>query len=208
MTDPGISSTRPPSNRVTQSAKGRHFGSSFVRPTTLRGRRTVLRPLRISDSRALDGILRDRSVTKFLPPRVRRETGRQFVARALREQRRDGGPSFSVRRIGSDDVIGQIRFVNWSRSERTAEVGYWIRRREWGKGVGTEALVLICRFGFHSMLLQRITANVVAGNTRSQGILEKVGFRREGVSRQAARLAGRWADEHVFGLLRGELRFP
>jgi len=154
----------------------------------------------------LTAILRDRRVARFLPPRVRHESGIQFVSRVLAERKRDGGPAYAILPVGSNEVVGQIRFVDWSRSDRTAEVGYWLRRRFWDRGLGTEALRLVCRFGFGKMSLRRIEATVVSGNLGSRRVLEKVGFRLEGQSRLAGRLSDRWVDEWTFGLLPGELR--
>jgi RimJ/RimL family protein N-acetyltransferase len=173
---------------------------------SLYGKRVTLRPLRLSDAHALNAVLRDRRVSRFLPPRVRDESGMQFVRRVLFEGKRDGVPAFAILPAGLEEVVGQIRFVDWSRSDRKAEVGYWLRRRFWGRGLGTEALLLVCRFGFGKMSLRRIEAKVLAGNLRSRRLLEKVGFRLEGQSRLSGRLAGRWVDEWTFGLLRGELR--
>jgi RimJ/RimL family protein N-acetyltransferase len=89
---------------------------------------------------------------------------------------------------------------------KEAEVGFWIRRKFWGRGFGTDALRAVCRFGFRSLALHRIEANVVVGNIGSRRALEKVGFRLEGRRRQAFRVGGRWYDDWRFGLLKGELR--
>jgi len=175
---------------------------------SLHGRLVELRPLQLSDARALNLVLRDRRATRFLPPRVREETGTQFVTRILREKGREEGTPFAIRPVGSEETIGQIRLFNWSPLEREAEVGFWIRRKHWGQGFGTDALRLICRFGFRSMSLHRIEAIVVVGNVGSRKVLEKAGFRAEGRNRKSARLGERWIDAWRFGLLRGELRDP
>jgi [ribosomal protein S5]-alanine N-acetyltransferase len=171
----------------------------------LQGRLVSLRPLRRSDGSALDRALHDGRVTRFLPPRVRRESGKQFVARILSEQHRGGGPAFAIRPTDTEQTVGQIRFLNWSPVERKAEVGFWMQRKYWGRGFGTEALQLICRYGFRSMSLHRIEAVVVVGNLGSRRALEKVGFREEGLSRRSLRLGDGWGDAWIFGLLRGEL---
>jgi len=156
------------------------------------------------DAIALDPLLHDGNLTRMLPPRVRRESGKQFVDRVLQEQRQGDGFAFVVLPVGSPDVIGQIRLLNWAKVERDAEVGYWIQRKHWGKGYGTEALRLICAFGFKSLRLHRIEASVVDGNDRSAGALENVGFRLEGRSRRSALVSRRWVDTLEFGLLREE----
>ncbi len=154
----------------------------------------------------MDPALRDRIVTRSLPPRVRHESGEQFVRRVLKEQRQGDGFPFAILVSGSVEVIGQIRLINWSKDERVAEVGYWIRRSRWGKGYGTEALRLICSFGFEKIRLHRIVANVVEDNQRSVNLLENVGFRLEGRRARAARIARRWIDILEFGLARDDWR--
>jgi RimJ/RimL family protein N-acetyltransferase len=173
--------------------------------SVLRGDLVELRPLAASDAEALDRILRDRQVARGLPYRVRREGGAAWLARVLRAQRKGEGEAFGIRPLDERELVGQIRLFHWSRPERRAEVGYWLRRREWRRGFGTESLRLACRHGFSSMGLHRIEANVVAENARSLAILERVGFRREGLFRSSAALADGWADEVHLGLLRGEL---
>jgi RimJ/RimL family protein N-acetyltransferase len=175
-------------------------------PDSNRRRHVKIRPLRSSDAPALALILRDRLATRFLPPRVRRETGRQFVQRVLREQRRGNGRAFVVQISESRLPIGQIRLLNWSPMDREAEVGFWVRRKFWGRGLGTEALRLTCQYGFRKMSLHRIEALVVAGNVRSRRALERVGFRFEGRSRRSTRLGRQWVDTWRFGLLRSEFR--
>jgi ribosomal-protein-alanine N-acetyltransferase len=172
----------------------------------LRGSSVILRPLRPNDALTLNEILRDRRVTRMLPPRVRHEGGRHFVRRLLAEQAQGKGIPFVIVPVGTDEVVGQIRLLDVSPSARSGEVGYFLRRRAWGKGFATDALRLICRFGFRTMSLHRVEAKVVAGNLGSRRVLEKVGFRQEGHARRAARLADGWADVWAFGLLRGELR--
>ncbi len=140
----------------------------------------------------------------MLPPRLRRETGSQFVQRVLARQRHGDGVAFAILHAGSADVIGQIGLINWARDAEHAEVGYLLRRTQWGKGYGTEALHLICAFGIESLRLHRIAATVVEGNLGSTRVLEKVGFRLEGRRRQAARVSRRWVNVLEYGLLRKE----
>lgn len=128
------------------------------------------------------------------------------MARVLRERRRGDGQPFAICPVGSTGVIGQIRLMNWSRLDHEAEVGFWIARGQWNHGYGTEAVRLVCGYGFRSMALHRVEAIVVVGNVGSRRTLEKVGFREEGRSRQSARQSGGWADTWRFGLLRDELR--
>ena len=177
-----------------------------MRGRRLRGPRIELRPLALSDAPALDRILWDGHVTRYLPPLVRRESGEEFVRRVLQGQRQGDGVAFVIVPRGVRDAVGQIRFFHWSRETRDAELGYWLRRSEWGQGWATEAVGLACRFGVRAMRLRRIEALVLDGNRASVRVLEKAGFHLEGRSRQSERLSRGWVDELRFGLLARELR--
>jgi len=166
----------------------------------IRGRRVTLRPLSSGDGPALDRILKDRSATRYLPPRVQRESGPRFVSRVLREARHGHSVSFAIFIPETTEAIGQVRLIDWSRLEQRAEVGIWLSRSYWGRGFGTEAVDLVCRFGFRSLRLHRISASVVVGNDSSERMLQKVGFRREGRLREAARVGRAWADVTVYGI--------
>jgi ribosomal-protein-alanine N-acetyltransferase len=172
----------------------------------LRGQLVELRTLRRGDAAALDVVLRDRGATRWLPPRVRDETGAAFLARVLAEARSGDGRPFAIRPLGSGDVLGQIRLFRWSRTEASAEVGYWIRRSAWGNGYATDGVRVACRYGFRTMRLHRIGARVVAGNDASRRVLEKVGFRFEGIERASVVVANQRRDVWTFGLLRPEWR--
>lgn len=63
------------------------------------------------------------------------------------------------------------------------EVGYFLKRSAWGKGIATEACRRIVRFAFEESPLTEIVATFDAGNSGSQRVLEKVGFVKHGMRR-------------------------
>ena len=101
-------------------------------------------------------------------------------------------------------MIGTCGYNEWRRWNHSAEIGYDLMRRFWGAGVMTEALRSMIRFGFERMRLNRIEADVTVGNDASARVLEKLGFREEGLLRQRGYWKGEYHDLRFFGLLRGE----
>ncbi len=106
----------------------------------------------------------------------------------------------------SDDTAG---FVGWTPSGHGAgryrSIGI-VLLPEWrGRGVGTRAQALLCRYLFAHTLVHRIEAGTQPENAAEQRALQKVGFRQEGVLRGAEFRDGAWRDIVIFGLLRGEL---
>lgn len=80
---------------------------------------------------------------------------------------------------------------------------------EWrGRGVGTHAQLLLCRYLFAHTPTRRIEAGTQPENLAEQRVLERIGFVREGTLRAAEFRDGTWRDIVVYGLLRGELREP
>jgi RimJ/RimL family protein N-acetyltransferase len=73
-----------------------------------------------------------------------------------------------------------------------------------GKGLGTQATRAVVAYGFDVVGLHRIELGVYDFNPRAQRVYEKVGFRREGVRRDALCWDGEWHDEILMALLAPE----
>jgi len=79
-------------------------------------------------------------------------------------------------------------------SRRSAEVGYWLGRACWGRGIATAAVGALSDYGFARFDLARLYATVFAGNGASARVLEKCGYAPEGRLRQAVTKHGRTFD--------------
>ncbi len=84
------------------------------------------------------------------------------------------------------------------------DVGYWLGRPYWGKGIMTEALTMVLDLCFADLDLVKVEAEVFVGNERSARVVEAVGMTLEGTIRSAHRKRGRWVDAYRYGLLREE----
>ncbi len=102
------------------------------------------------------------------------------------------------------EFIGSAGLHHWNREAHYAEIGCDIAHPFWGNAYGQEAMRRIIEFGWESMKLNRIEADVVKGNMRSMHVLEKLGFKKEGVLRQRLLKGGKYYDVYLFGLLRNE----
>jgi RimJ/RimL family protein N-acetyltransferase len=105
--------------------------------------------------------------------------------------------------------IGSCTLRNSSPEDRSAELGISIgEKRYWNGGYGTDAMYLLCRFGFEHLNLHRIELHVFADNPRARRVYEKIGFTVEGCLREADYRYGRYRDLVVMGLLEDELVNP
>ncbi len=76
--------------------------------------------------------------------------------------------------------LGAGGFNNWSHEHRKAEIGFWLLPEHWGKGIMTEAMPLICQYGFGEMGLHRIEGFVESDNYLCKKALKKLEFTLEG----------------------------
>jgi [ribosomal protein S5]-alanine N-acetyltransferase len=128
------------------------------------------------------------------------EAQRREIAGAADAWAADRGYSFGV--FDSDGaLIGKVGLSNVARGAwQNATLGYFIDRDRNGRGHGTEAVALACRFAFTVAGLHRVQAAVMPRNRGSARLLVKNGFRFEGLAIDYLRINGRWEDHHVYSL--------
>jgi RimJ/RimL family protein N-acetyltransferase len=88
------------------------------------------------------------------------------------------------------------------------ELGYAILPSERKKGYCSEAVLIMVDYLFLSKNLIRVQAHVDVRNEGSQKVLEKVGFKREGIVRKSSFFRGEWRDMILYSILREEWREP
>lgn len=107
--------------------------------------------------------------------------------------------------IETDRLIGEVRLDQINLQDRRASLAIGILAPEsLGKGLGTEATMLVLGHAFHALKLHRISIRVLAYNTRAIRSYQKCGFRIEGHEREAAFVNGQWHDDVIMGLLEHE----
>jgi RimJ/RimL family protein N-acetyltransferase len=90
------------------------------------------------------------------------------------------------------------------QSQGRANIGYWVRSSEMGKGVAVAAVRLVAAWAFRNTALERLEIVVAVGNARSQRVAEKVGAVREGVLRRRLFLHDTFHDAIMYSLVRGD----
>jgi ribosomal-protein-alanine N-acetyltransferase len=85
---------------------------------------------------------------------------------------------------------------------KTILLGYWLGEEFWGKGIMTEAVKLVTGYAFQHLDILRIQAGVLSKNPASMRVLEKAGYQKEGISRNAIIKDGEVMDEHIYAILK------
>ncbi|WP_111559804.1 GNAT family N-acetyltransferase [Paracoccus sediminilitoris] len=114
-------------------------------------------------------------------------------------------PLFLVRRDGV--LLGAITMDNIRRGPaQSATIGYWIGQRHARNGYMREAIGILVHHAFTTLDLSRIEAACLPENAASRGVLEKSGFKYEGVAQSYLQINGRWRNHVLFANLRGDRR--
>ena len=100
-----------------------------------------------------------------------------------------------------DRMIGAATLGAWNRQNRRADVGFILRPDRVGRGLASDAVRTLIRFGIEGMDLHRVEADVDPANTGSIRLLERLGFVREGYFRERWFTFGSWKDSAMYGLL-------
>ncbi|MEX0344915.1 MAG: GNAT family N-acetyltransferase [Rhizobiaceae bacterium] len=150
-----------------------------------------------------------RESRKFLEPwepswsvdELERSAWRQRLRQYRHERRLGTGETFLILDRHSGDLVGGISIGNIRRGvAQSGHIGYWMGEKHSGKGLMSEALSLVIEHGILTLGLHRIEAACIPDNKRSIRVLEKAGFRSEGLLRSYLRINGKWQDHILFSL--------
>lgn len=125
--------------------------------------------------------------------------------RRLLQQYKDGvGVPFVMEYDGR--VAGQLNVWGIARgSLASATIGYWVSERFAGRGVTPTSVALATDFCFTEMHLHRMEICIRPENAASLRVVEKLGFRYEGLRRRYIHIDGDWRDHYSFALVREEV---
>lgn len=113
---------------------------------------------------------------------------------------------FSIRDRSTRRFLGVIGLEAFAHLHESVELGYWLRLDACGKGLMTEAGRAVLDWAFGPVNAHRVRVAAATDNHASLAVIRRLGFRFEGIARQAERVSGRWLDHAVFALLVGDPR--
>jgi RimJ/RimL family protein N-acetyltransferase len=118
---------------------------------------------------------------------------------------RDEEYSFVIADFRTDRLLGGCGLNQIDRLRLRANLGYWVRTSETGRGLATAATRLLARFGFEDLGLQRIEIVAAVNNRGSQRVATKAGATRECIARNRLRVHERQTDAVRFSLIPSDL---
>jgi ribosomal-protein-alanine N-acetyltransferase len=178
--------------------------------TRLETNRLVLRPPRSSDVGRVRRALRENETHlrpwSAAPAHGEDPASLTSVSNTILRERSEwkAGQTFALLVLTREDedlVVGRIALGGVHRGAfQNAYLGYWIDARYQGRGLMTEAVGAATAFAFSRANLHRVQAAVTPGNRASQRVLEKAGYRKEGLAERYLCIAGRWDDHLLYAI--------
>ena len=165
----------------------------------------LLRRIHPSDASALFKILADGEVTRFYDDDAFTDISQASDQIGAWENgfKNKGCIRWGITRKEEGTLIGSCGFYGFHTWYRRVSIGYELARNYWRQGIMTEALCAILNYGFGEMELNRIESVVMPENTASIIMLEKLGFRNEGLLEEYEKWGSKgFVDLCMFAMLR------
>lgn len=180
-------------------------------PVTLRDGAIELRPLRMRDASAWREVrlanldwLREWEATLPLGEHDAPSTFAGMVRRVRAEAREGRALPFAV--TYDRRFVGQVTVGGIARgSLLNAYIGYWIDQRYAGRGIIPTAVAMATDHCFGAVGLHRVEINIRPENAASLRVVEKLGFRAEGLRERYLHIDGDWRDHLTFALIADEV---
>ena len=124
----------------------------------------------------------------------------RFIGRSVEQAEDNNGLTLGIVCGGRlAGVIGQ-HYVD--QLNRRTEIGYWIDAAHQGRGIVTSATARLMDYAFREQDCNRVILQCASGNLKSRGVAERLGFVREGISREAEWLYDHYVDLVVYSMLK------
>ena len=174
----------------------------------LRGQRCLVRQWRLGDEASLARHANNRNVARQLRDRFPHPytiaDGRRFIQSIA-----GATPIVNFAIVVDGEACGGIGFSPGTDVERySAEIGYWLGEPYWGRSIVAEALTLVSEYAFEQCGLLRLFALPFADNAQSIRVLEKAGYKCEGILVASSVKYGAPRDQAIYALINPRWRLP
>jgi ribosomal-protein-alanine N-acetyltransferase len=165
--------------------------------------RLVMRELSINDAPALFAMRSDDRVMRHIgrPRATSVEDAIKLIERIANDRSANEGITWGLTLNGDDALIGTIGYYRLKLEHHRGEIGYMLGVDHWAKGLMGEALDAAVECGFERFRFHSIEATADPRNARSNKLLERHGFVREGLFRENFHWNGEFQDSAVWSKL-------
>ena len=143
----------------------------------------TIRPLKLSDAKAIQAVYNHKEVFKQITgppwPCPLSYVTNKIINRSIKERKTGKRYDFAI--TFNKKVIGEIVLEHPNKTKKVFELGYMVKRSQWNKGIASKAIRQIVKFGFNKIKILKIWAGTSKKNPASGKALEKAGFKLKGI---------------------------
>lgn len=166
--------------------------------------RLLLRRIVPGDAHFFYGLRTNENVMQFIdkePPKSMEEAN-ATLQRIESDLENNNGITWAIcLPQDKEQLIGTVGFWRLVKQNYRAEIGYMLHPDFWRRGLMEEAVAAAIEYGFTTMKLHSIEANINPGNAASAALLEKLGFIREAYFKEDYYFRGQFLDTAIYSLL-------
>ena len=169
----------------------------------IKSKQFILRPFNKKDERSLAKNINNKKIyraTLNIPYPYSLKDAKEWIAKNLKEVKKKNLTEVNFVIDINGEIVGSVGLDKIE--DHKAEIGYWLAEKHWSKGIITEAVRLITKFGFEELKLRRIYAYVFPFNKASMRVLEKADYKFEGIIRKDVKKDNKFMDDYLFANVR------
>jgi len=180
--------------------------SGYMKPV-LQTARLSFRDFAADDYDAVHAYAGDPEVTRYTAwgPNTPEQTEAFLQLASDQSSQADRGHyTFALIHKQTNKLIGSCGLMRTDMNGPQYSLGYVLHKDWWRQGLASEATAELMKFGFDELRAHRLWAHVFLGNTGSEKVLQKLGFRYEGCTLKSFFVRNTWFDLQTFAMLECE----
>ena len=168
--------------------------------------RLLLRQIVPADAAAMLFMRSDETVMQYIdrPRAVTQEDALKFIDSMQEDILNGNSICWGISLNNSATLIGYIGYWRMQKEHFRSEIGYALHPGHQGKGLMQEAVQAVLHYGFETMKLHSVEANINPGNNASRNLLLKAGFVKEAYFRENYFYNGKFLDSEIYSLLKSD----
>ena len=177
----------------------------MIGQSVLETQRLRLRPVKSSDAEVIQKAASTREIADTmisLPHPYPDGEAERYILRQQAEQKKGQSVTFIIEKKVGERFCGVIEVRQIEQEHSQAELSFWLAVEDWGQGYMSEVIRTLLQFGFEVLGLNRFYAYHMLRNPATGRVLEKNGFKQEGLLRQRVRKWGKFEDVALWAILR------
>lgn len=170
----------------------------------IKNKKFILRPYRESDAVSLARNINNKGIernTLTIPYPYKLKDAKQWLKGVLKDNLKKKPERIHFVIDINNEVAGCVALSNIIYGHKSS-IGYWLARPYWGQGIMTMAVKIVTDFGIKKLRLKRIDARVFYYNKASKRVLEKSGYKFEGLLKKFSKKGNKYIDEYLFAKIK------